>query len=191
MPFHCMFALNSPLKTTNIVLVSDSPANNLEENAAHHSKCSHIERRAQPNWCGPTRCLHGLNPEHRPNPHSRPSAPLPKFKRGILLWCPVWTCDANPFGSALLWVTVQRSDLWRCYYSRRWLVRDMLRESFMWSGLSYFAPLTSASMCISVAWVTHDIYIFKVPLDQTQDYIRYVNTECILFWILLPLVPMR
>ncbi|KAF8421674.1 hypothetical protein EV426DRAFT_565316 [Tirmania nivea] len=37
MRFHCMFALNSPLKTTNIVLASDSPANRLEENAAHHN----------------------------------------------------------------------------------------------------------------------------------------------------------
>jgi len=118
MPFHCLFSLNSPLRMTNIILASDSPANNLEESAAHHSECSHIEGRAQPNWCSATRCLHTLHPEHRPVPHSRPAAPLPKFKRGILLWCPVRIGDAIPFGSALLRVPVQWSDVFRySYYS--------------------------------------------------------------------------
>ncbi|RPB27245.1 actin-like ATPase domain-containing protein [Terfezia boudieri ATCC MYA-4762] len=34
-PFQCLFTLNSPLKTTNEILASDSPASSLEENADH------------------------------------------------------------------------------------------------------------------------------------------------------------
>ncbi|KAF8456976.1 hypothetical protein BGX38DRAFT_1266195 [Terfezia claveryi] len=36
-PLHCLFTLNSPLKTTNKIIASDSPANNLEENADHEN----------------------------------------------------------------------------------------------------------------------------------------------------------
>ena len=152
MPFHCLFPLNSPLKTNNIVLASDSPASNLEENAAHHSECSHTEYQAQPHWFGVPRCLYGLHPRHRPDPHSKPSAPSSKHKRWKLLWCPLWISDANPFSSVHLWVPIQWSDLWRRYYSGLRLDRDMLRGIFMWSPLSFSPPITSVSMCISVAW---------------------------------------